>query len=101
MRRKWLTRKEANELCAEYQYLAGQVNVKNGLEETITCVAVAPHDEMNKTFFLSYYLETRDQHEALSFYLHPYFDVVLILKQPNNLGGSYYSLKNLVHYFSE
>ena len=101
MKRKWLTKQEALTLASQYQYLKGQVYVNDGTAEIIESVELSPHDEMNRSFFLSHYLETKKTNNALLFYVQPYYDVVLILKRTNVNGGSYYYLKSLVTFFAE
>jgi hypothetical protein len=101
MKRTWLTKQEAIELSTEHQYLLGQIFITDGAAETVECVAVAPHDELSRAYFLSHYLENRKLQEALSFYGQPYYDVVLVMRCEKAGNSSSYYLKSLLAFFAE
>jgi hypothetical protein len=76
-----LTRAEAGEALREWQPMEGMPFYEDGgVLGVIECVAVSPHDTINKWIFLHFYADCRDPGKALNFYKVPFFDVILIIR---------------------
>jgi hypothetical protein len=75
---------EAQKLCKEYQYLAGQP-FGEGNNTLINNIVITPFDQINKKRFIMYYLLFNDAEMALS---HEYkgllFDIMVIAHADNN-----------------
>ncbi|HXS35163.1 MAG TPA: hypothetical protein VN721_00570 [Flavipsychrobacter sp.] len=76
MEHKALTLIEAKAICKDFQHLVGKEFDKSGT--VIECVIVSPLDDINKWIFSQYYLEKRNNVEALKYYSGPYYDILII-----------------------
>ena len=64
-------------------------------------IAVAPFDELNQWFYFNFFLESRDIQEALSFYNHDSFDVIVIVRNQYPDGSCELSYQTLDSYLKE
>lgn len=88
-----LTKGDAANIAMEYSWLEGQVYYEaDEPVGTVKCVAVAPHDAINKWIFLHYYADCKDPLKALSFYKVPFFDVILVVESGFDSGLTYRNL---------
>ncbi|MCD6064362.1 MAG: hypothetical protein K0R82_2273 [Flavipsychrobacter sp.] len=75
-----LSKAEAYRILQMCHHLEGQVFYEGGaMLGEIECVAVSPHDAINKWLFIHFYADCHDPTEALRFYTVPYYDVILII----------------------
>jgi hypothetical protein len=88
-----LNKSEAASTALEYGWLQGQVYYEADQPlGTIQCVAVAPHDAINKWLFLHYYADCKDPLKALDFYNVPFYDVILVIESGFDGGLTYRNL---------
>jgi len=78
---------QARSICSMYRHLVG-TSFQTGSTQwlPIECVAISPHDDINKWLFVSFYQDTKDQVKALSFYKPPYYDVIVIARSARNVS---------------
>lgn len=86
-----LTLDEARTVCSDYQYLVGHALTTEPTDfSIIECVAVAPHDEVNKWIFAHHYFEGEQPGDALNFYACPFYDVILLARYKSDCSKVLY-----------
>ena len=94
-----ITLSQAISVCNQYQHLKGNVVISDkGDFEVIDTIAIAPHDELNKTHFFKLYKEMKDAEKAIGFYKKTEYDVVLIQRELVPIGDFYYKMVDINEY---
>lgn len=76
-----LTKSEAYRAQQGCKHIEGQSFYEGGaMLGKVECVAVSPHDAVNKWLFIHFYADCRNPLRALDFYSVPFYDVILIIR---------------------
>jgi len=95
MKREPFTLLQAKTIAARYQYLVGQpYDGDNSDSPLISCVVVAPFDELNKWIYINFYADEHDPQKALNYYYYPYYDVLIIAPAPESPGYIYSNIRD-------
>lgn len=98
MKREPFTLLQAKNIADRYQYLVGQPYGEDGNSPLISCVAVAPFDELNKWIYINFYADERDPQKALKYYYYPYYDVLVIAPSSECPGYSYKNIRDYLQF---
>jgi hypothetical protein len=81
---KSYTKADAKKLRDAHIYLEGRAYLVKGQSAgTILHVCISPYDKLNKHIFLAFYKASKCPNKALEHYFAPYYDVVLVIEQPD------------------
>ena len=81
---KSYSKADAKKLRDAHMYLEGKAYLVKGQSAgTILHVCISPYDKLNKHIFLTFFKASKNPIKALEHEFAPYYDVVLIVEQPN------------------
>lgn len=95
MREPLLSYAEAKAICCDHQYLVGHAFTTEPTDfSIIECVAIVPHDEVNKWIFANYYMQGMQPGTDGGFEHYPYYDVIVLARYKSGDSILYADLQN-------